>query len=225
MSASAAPCVSFAVTLPTVTARRPIVTAGALRSSVRMSARALPSDAESTPPTVSMPKSDSVTTVEPRVRVMPPEWLIVPANVGTRTRPSVIVNASDAKNTPRNMLSMPCCAYCVQMATTLRESASEALATIFTEPSLRRGRNALTLKVALSAAAPAVERWMSTLETVVSMPGRVTRALPTTGISAMSRRPPLTRTDSVEFFFTATSKFERVRRVLPAESRMPPEWR
>jgi len=40
-------------------------------------------------------------------------------------------NAKDrvAKKTPRNMLSMPCCAYCVQISTTRRESSTLALVT------------------------------------------------------------------------------------------------
>ena len=33
------------------------------------------------------------------------------------------------KNTPRNIVSMPCCAYWVQISTTRRESASLALVT------------------------------------------------------------------------------------------------
>jgi len=38
-------------------------------------------------------------------------------------------NANVTKKTPRNMLIMPCCAYCVQISTTRRESASLALVT------------------------------------------------------------------------------------------------
>ena len=41
---------------------------------------------------------------------------------------STNANASVAKNTPRNIVSMPFWAYCVQISTTRRESASLALA-------------------------------------------------------------------------------------------------
>ena len=39
---------------------------------------------------------------------------------------SMNANTRVAKNTPRNMLSMPCWAYWVQISTTRRESASLA---------------------------------------------------------------------------------------------------
>ena len=159
LSAPAAAAVSFSAAPVSVIVPPVVSVFRALRSIDRIATRVPPTSADSCGLSlIVIWKSVRATEVVPRVSEIPPEWLIVPANVFASSSPPVIGNASASEPIGAAVMLRLCSALAAP-GSSVTVVAPPVSSTVFgractiTLPSFRPRLNSFVWNVALSALA------------------------------------------------------------------------